>query len=104
MVMTPARYCSPQAQSFKRWSGTDPLSSSSECRVAAEIFSLSVEVPTDDVCLAVVGTTLSDFDVEASYHGHFLRVLNACFGPGAVKQSAVARDGADSVLDHRLPV
>ncbi|CAE8664365.1 unnamed protein product [Polarella glacialis] len=85
-------------------SRTDLLSSSSECRVASEILLLSFLVPTDDVCLAQVGTTLPDFDVEASCQGHVLEVLSDCFGPGAVKQLVAARVGARSVLDQRLPV
>ncbi|CAE8615402.1 unnamed protein product [Polarella glacialis] len=93
-----------RASSANLKSGTDPWTSSRECQVATEILSLSIEVPTDDVCLAEVGTTLSDFDVEASCLVHVLEVLSDCFGPGAVKQSAAARDGARSALDHRLPV
>jgi hypothetical protein len=93
-----------RASSANLKSGTDSLCSSSAGRVAAEILSPSFAVPTDDVCLAEVGTTLLDFDVEASCHGHVLEMLSDCIGPGAVKQSAAARDGARSVLDHRLPV
>ncbi|CAE8655196.1 unnamed protein product [Polarella glacialis] len=93
-----------RASSANLKSGTGPQPSSSECRVAAEILLLSFLVPTDDVCLAQVGTALPDFDAEASCQGHVLEVLSDCFGPGAVKQLVAARVGARSVLDHRLPV
>ncbi|CAE8626423.1 unnamed protein product [Polarella glacialis] len=76
-----------RASSANLKSGKGPLPISSECRIAVEILSLGVEVPTDDVCLAEVGTTLSVFDVEASCHGHVLEVLSDCFGPGFVREA-----------------
>ncbi|CAE8608689.1 unnamed protein product [Polarella glacialis] len=85
--------------------GPEQRLSNKSCTLhAAEILLLSFLLPTDDVCLAQVGTALPDFDVEASCQGHVLEVLSDCFGPGAVKQLVAARVGARSVLDHRLPV
>ncbi|CAE8688865.1 unnamed protein product, partial [Polarella glacialis] len=64
MVQMPGRYCSLSAVSKLRASSanvksrTDLLSSLSECRVAAEILSLSFMAPTDDVCAAEVSTAM----------------------------------------------
>ncbi|CAE8611344.1 unnamed protein product [Polarella glacialis] len=72
MAQMPGRYCSPSAVSKLRASSanlksrTDLLSSFSVCRIAAEILSPSFKVPTDDVCLAEVSTTMWVDEVPAA--------------------------------------
>ncbi|CAE8635805.1 unnamed protein product [Polarella glacialis] len=73
MAQMPSRYCSLSAvskltaSSISLKSRTDLLSSLSECRVASEILSSpSFRVPTDDVCLAELRTTMWVDEIPAA--------------------------------------
>ncbi|CAE8636938.1 unnamed protein product [Polarella glacialis] len=73
MAQMPIKYCSLSAvskltaSSTNLKSRTDLLSSLSECRVASEILtSQSFKVPTDDVCLAELRTTMWVDEIPAA--------------------------------------